>query len=197
MPVIPYTATGRLTISVPVSSILHDIHMAVNTEADSGITGGYAIKQNDVGGTHLDPQDAADDFWALAKALYGSAVTAVAWALDIFTGGVFVPVAAGAATATGTGSTNQLVNVLTMTFKDTNNTRLNIQIPEGSIVSPYRNTQVTGNAAIVAFCDSVKDLVTPGTIGRFLVSRSGDPVAIGRFATCSQSKRLRKIRGYL
>lgn len=193
----PYSATGRMTFQIPVSSILHEIHIACNTVADSGAPGGYAIVGTDLGATHIDADVAAGIFWAKAKGLYSNAVTAIAWNLDRFVSGVFVPVVGGADTADGVGTANQLTNVLVVTFKDDHNIRVNVQFPEGSIVSPYRNTLPAGDSNLAAFAADVLDVGEIGAIGGWMRSRAGYPIANGRFGTCSQSRRLRKMRGYL
>jgi hypothetical protein len=180
-----------------VSLLQHFPTVGVNIEADGAITGGFAIVANDVGGTHYDPQDAADEYWALVKAMYSSSTTAPSWELQHYTGGVFVPVASGAcAGGAGTGSTNILTSAITVTFKDDANVRVNFQFPETGIGIPLRQTHALAGAAIAAFSASVLDTLTPGKLGYWALSRKAEVIVIPRLATGSQNRRLRKLRGF-
>ena len=195
----PYIASGRMVFSAVVPAVTHEMHYACAIVADALIPSGYALLGNDVGVTHIDPQDAADQWWGIVKAFYSNAVTGATWQLESRTGDVFVPVAAGAcAGGAGTGGTATLTSVVTTTFSDDQNFGVKFTFPETSFPLPYHTSLVADLTALGDFASSVlgRDATTPD-VGAWARSRSSNTIELARFGNNTLSRRLRRLRGYL
>jgi len=194
-----YAANGRMKFSVVVAGLTHDLHYACEQEVHAPFTGGYALVGNDPGGTDIDPQDAADIWWSLAKTFYPNSVTGASWELSNSFGGVFVPVAAGAcAGGAGTGGVNVLTSVVTLTFSDQNNFLAKFTFPETSFPLPYHTSLVSDVTGLGDFAASVLSIDTGiPSVGAWVRSRSNGLIELSRFANNTLSKRLRRIRGYV
>lgn len=194
----PYTPTHRLVFSINVGLLNHKMDVGVEADETSPGSGIWYLQNNDDHAFDVLVSDAADKFWSKLRSRYPSSSTCTGYELQQSVSGIFPVVNAGAvALSAGTGGANVLAGIVTVTFKDDSNKRIVFRISESDVAVPCRFATGAAGNPFLAFCDSVLDKLTPGEIGNWMRSRGDGVPVVGKFATGTVSKKLRRARNLL
>lgn len=156
----PRLYNSLMSMIYVVEGLTH--HQDIGCDASMDISGDWFITAPTATDGHITPLAAADIWWTVASGLFSSDVLTPSWVLYNYQLIGKVPVASGSMSGgPGThGSAAFLGTVLTFTFRDLANKRVNFAFNEVSWEAPGKSIT---NATPTQFANLQASIITPGT----------------------------------
>lgn len=189
----PYTASGRLTLEIAISGLVHKMRLPCDLHAPGSSPQTLTVFVG--GGGFVLASTAAQQLWTLLQPFYNTAIAPPTYVVEQNSGGVFVPLESAALSGNGTNSgANQLCSFFTMTFKSAANHKLKFVMPEHIVGALETLTYPTGNSSLDALLLDFTVTTGASDIGNWVRTRGDERITRIIKATNSYNKRIRRSR---
>lgn len=193
MAIVPFTATGRVTITYTTNTFPHKVRVPVNLSLPYVVPGNLLVV-NPSGGT-VAAGPAAQHLWDLLRANYPSTVLPASYLVEQNSSGLFTPLESGALTGAGTNvAAIQPANEWTITMKDLLNHKFKLIFLESSLAAPNSFVYPSGIASLDTLATELLTTTVSTTLGNWIKSRGASTFIRCAKETGTFNKRIRRSR---